>query len=661
MRLYQKYFCNQVLSGVYLLFFAMVLLCACRQNKSADDVPFYKRKVSAAVKPIMNAAINKEKEDPVASIPLYEKALAAAKLHNDEVAQVQSYRMLVFYYSAYKNDFNHAMALSDSSLILAKKINDPNSYCDLYASRAIAYNVAGKLNEAAETSTTALQYLQQDKAPDSLKNFPLYNNLAVLHTQLGNYKLAVENANKFLNHYIPLKDTARMILAYQTMGNAYYQANDTVNFFKTTRKAQALQQAYADKSKEEMVNWLLVAMYKSSMDYDSAKYISDQLLKVNTDTNTSGHFETLTQMMEIAYRAEDTAYAATILKRGFPLQQLLDEDLLSLAARKNALDGYYKILKMTGNKNLAQISLEHAYRLAGELREQEINKDLEKYEIDRKKVMQENVLLNKDLQLTRKSNTITIITVSTGLLGLAGFGFLISYRRKIQIEKNRFELLEKEQQWKQSKAVLEMQLLERNRIAQELHDDLGASLTSISMSTELLKRKHPQLDAREIDIIADNSTQLVDKMNQIVWTLNNNNDTLQSLLAYIRKFATEFMNDADIRFIMHFPQLTSEHMLDGSVRRNLFLTVKEALNNIVKHAQATEVTMTVTIAKTDQLTMHIADNGKGMTEKKEGIVLGNGLRNMKTNMQTIGGNIVWMNEPGRGTVITVTYHLKTLS
>jgi signal transduction histidine kinase len=661
MPLYQKYFCNQVLSGVHLMFVVMVLLCACSQNKSAGDVPFYKRKVSVAVKPIMNAAINKEKEDPVASIPLYEKALAAAKLHNDEVAQVQSYRMLVFYYSAYKNDFNQAMALSDASLILAKKINDPNAYCDLYASRAIAYNVAGKLNEAAETSTIALQYLQQDKAPDSLKNFPLYNNLAVLHTQLGNYKLAVENANKFLNHYTPLKDTARMILAYQTMGNAYYQANDTIKFFNTTRKAQALQKAYADQSKEEMVNWLLVAMYKSSKNYDSAKYISDQLLKVTTDINTSGHFETLTQMMEIAYDAKDTAYAATILKRGFPMQQLLDEDLLSLAARKNTLDGYYKILKMTGNKNLAQIALEHAYRLAGELREQEINKDLEKYEIDRKKVMQENVLLNKDLQLTRKNNTITTIVVSTSLLGLAGFGFLISYRRKIQIEKNRFELLEKEQQWKQSKAVLEMQLLERNRIAQELHDDLGASLTSISMSTELLKRKHPQLDAREIGIIADNSTQLVDKMNQIVWTLNNNNDTLQSLLAYIRKFATEFMNDAGIHFIMHLPQPISDHMLDGSVRRNLFLTVKEALNNIVKHAQSTEVTMTVTIAQTGQLTMHIADNGKGMAEKNEGFVLGNGLRNMKANMQAIGGNIVWMNEPGRGTGITVTYHLKTLS
>ncbi len=659
MRLCRKYSCCRVLSGLSLLLLAMILLGACRQDQSSSNIAFYKRSVSVSLKPLINAAINKAKADPAGAIPLYEKALAAAKSQKDEVAQVKSYRMLVFYYSIYKNDFSHAIALSDASIVLAKKINDPNTYSDLYASRAVAYSVAGKLNEAADASTTALQYLQQDKAPDSLKNFPLYNNLAVLHTQLGNYKLAVENAGKFLNHYAPLKDTARMIGAYQTMSNAYYQANDTVNFRITARSAQALQRDYSDKTKEYLVNSLMVAMYKSTKNYDSAKVISEHMLKSDTNINTPRHFETLTQMMEIADHANDTAYAANILKKGVPMRQLLDENLLPLSLRKNVFDGYYKILKMTGNTELAKVCVEQAYRLAGELRKQEINKDLEKYEIERKKVMQENVLLSKNLELTRKSNTITILILSAGLLALAGTGFLISYRRKIQIEKNRFELLEKEQQWKQSKAVLEMQLVERTRIAQELHDDLGASLTSIALSTELLKRKHPQLDTREISIIADNSAQLIDQMNQIVWTLNNNNDTLQSLLAYIRKFAAEFMNEAGIHFTMHLPQPIAEHNLDGSVRRNLFLTVKEALHNIVKHAEATAVTLQVTITNTNQLSLHLADNGKGMTEKKEEIVLGNGLRNMNANMQTIGGTIIWVNNPGGGTGITVTYFLKT--
>lgn len=659
MRVFGKYFSKQLLSGIYLLCCLTVLLCACRQDHSSGNVAFYKRSVSVSLKPLINAAIFKAKNDPAAAIPLYEKALAAAKLHKDEVAQVKSYRMLVFYYSIYRNDFSRAIVLSDASILLAKKINDPGTYSDLYASRAVAYSVAGKLSEAADASTTALKYLQKDKAPDSLKNFPLYNNLAVLHTQLGNYKLAVENADKFLKHYTPLRDTARMIGAYQTMSNAYYQANDTSNFRITARKAQALQRAYPDKTKEYIVNSLMVAMYKSTKNYDSAKIVARQMLKLDSNVNTPRYFETLTQMMEIADHANDRAYATDLLKRGIPMQQLLDEKLLPLSLRKNVFDGYYKILKMTGNAELAQICVEHAYRLSGELRKQEINKDLEKYEIERKKVMQENVLLSKDLQLTRKSNTIVILIMSAGLLALAGTAFLISYYRKIQIEKNRFELLEKEQQWRQSKAILEMQLVERTRIAQELHDDLGASLTSIALGTELLKRKHPQLDTKEISIIAENATQMVDQMNQIVWTLNNNNDTLQSLMAYIRKFATGFMDDAGIEFSMHLPQLTPEHILNGSVRRNFFLTVKEALHNIVKHAQATAVTLKVTIIEPNQLILQLADNGKGMTEKKEEIVLGNGLRNMKSNMHTIGGAIVWKNNPRGGTDIKVTYHLKS--
>lgn len=618
----------------------ILLLCtsSCKQTNKQQNIPFYNQKVSDTLKPLLNRAFEVQDSNTIASLPYYERALQLAKAVNDGAAQSKIYRNLVFINSVHRNDFETAIAISDSSLVFANEVNDANLLCNMYGVRSVVYQVAGKTDEAVKASTRALQYMEQDRAPDSLKNFPLYINVARLYIDLGNYHLANENAEKFLEHYSAQHDTTRMILAYQTLSASAYQNNDSNNFYTNTQKAWQLLQTQKNNPYTDQVYSSLVAMYKSQHQYDLAREFANKRMEYLSQGKPPDYYINLIQMTEIAFESKDTLYAKEILKYGIPLEGMFD---LPLAHQKNLSDGYYKILKMTGNNVMANAALENAYRLSSELRTQEINKDLEKYEIERKKVMQENLLLSKELQLNRKNNTISIMTISALLLLVAGIAFFISYKRKIQLQKSRIALLEKEKEWERSTANLQGQLDERNRISQELHDELGATLTSITLAAEVLKSDQEE-EKREVNIIADRASEMAGKMNEIVWSLNAGNDNLQSLVSYIRKFSAGFLNEAGVR--LQFEELLKEPLMEvkGNVRRDIYLTVKEAVHNIVKHSAATLVA--VQIEEEGALSIVIKDNGKGIDEQS--LFAGNGLKNMRKRIENLGGKIEWENEGG---------------
>jgi len=631
-----------------MAFVWLFCMSSCKHCDPRQAIPFYQQKVSDTVKPLLNQAFEMQDSDAIASLPFYEKAFQLAKSVHDRPAQSMIYRNLVFINSVYRNDFETAIAISDSSLVFANDVNDANLLCNMYGVRSVVYQVAGKTDEAVKASTKALQYMEQDPAPDSVKNYPLYINVARLYIDLGNYHLANENAEKFLAHYSALYDTTRMVLAHQTLSTSAYQNNDSLNFYRHTKKAWELLQTQKNNPYTDQVYSSLVAMYKSQHLYDSSKLFANKRMQYLSENKPPDYYINLIQMTEIAFEAKDMMYAKEILKYGIPLEGMFD---LPLAHQKNLYDGYYKILKMTGNDVMANAALENAYRLSAELRMQEINKDLEKYEIERKKVMQENLLLNKELQLNRKNNTISIMTVSALLLLVTGIAFFISYKRKIQLQKSRIALLEKEKEWERSTANLQGQLDERNRISQELHDELGATLTSITLAAEVLRSDQKE-EKQEVNIIADRASEMAGKMNEIVWSLNAGNDNLQSLVSYIRKFSAGFLSEAGLK--LQFTEVLKEPLKEvkGNVRRDIYLTVKESVHNIVKHAGAGLVTMVILHDET--LCITIKDNGNGIDEQS--LYDGNGLKNMRKRIENLDGTIDWRNEVG--TVVKIDIPLE---
>ena len=196
---------------------------------------------------------------------------------------------------------------------------------------------------------------------------------------------------------------------------------------------------------------------------------------------------------------------------------------------------------------------------------------------------------------------------------------------------------------------------DRARIAQDIHDDLGAGLTQIGWLSEFgeQKRDSPEQSATYFRQIGLTAREIVQAMDAIVWALNPTNDTLESLASYVSRFATDYLSSCGIRCRMDIPQDLPDISLSAEARHSLFLVVKEALHNIIKHSLATEVW--IRFATVDrQFLLIIEDNGTGFVEvtpEKGCFPNGNGLRNMRHRIEELGGRIVIQSHPGRGTQV----------
>ena len=207
-------------------------------------------------------------------------------------------------------------------------------------------------------------------------------------------------------------------------------------------------------------------------------------------------------------------------------------------------------------------------------------------------------------------------------------------------------------------AILEKQQAiqkERTRIATDMHDDLGAGLSSIRFLSEKVRRNtFSDITKNDIDKILGSSEDLIDKMNEIVWAMNEKNDTLADLLTYIRSYAKEYCEENEVRCEIKLPENVPHVFVSGEIRRNIFLTIKESLHNIIKHAAASKTEIEFHL--NSGLSAIIRDNGKGFDIskiKKE--TEGNGLKNMRKRIESIGGHFEISN--GHGTVIEITVPL----
>lgn len=194
---------------------------------------------------------------------------------------------------------------------------------------------------------------------------------------------------------------------------------------------------------------------------------------------------------------------------------------------------------------------------------------------------------------------------------------------------------------------------ERTRIARDLHDDLGCSLNKVALTMEMMQRRSATLSLTKIQHCWTMVREVASSVNDIVWTINPRNDTLRDMLDYFSHFAAEYLQAADIPCLMELPDNIPKREVSPEARHNLLLAVKEGLNNIVRHAGASEVHLNVVITD-NQVSIIIKDNGRGFTRPPEN-ALCDGLRNMRQRMDEIGGQFQLESQPGAGTTLTFVY------
>jgi signal transduction histidine kinase len=197
---------------------------------------------------------------------------------------------------------------------------------------------------------------------------------------------------------------------------------------------------------------------------------------------------------------------------------------------------------------------------------------------------------------------------------------------------------------------------ERTRIATDMHDDLGAGLSRIKFLSQSLSNKDTSDRSIKtaLEKITGYSDEMTEKMGEIVWALNEKNDTLADLVAYTRSYAMEYLANHNIQCQADTPLHLPGSFIPGEVRRNIFLTVKECLHNIVKHANATSVYFSVQLNGAIEIVIH--DNGKGIDwgNRRPN---GNGLENIQKRMNEIKGKADFSNKQGTEVKLSVPLNL----
>lgn len=253
----------------------------------------------------------------------------------------------------------------------------------------------------------------------------------------------------------------------------------------------------------------------------------------------------------------------------------------------------------------------------------------------------------QDFVIVRFWQTWWFTTLSVALLlGAVVLASRIVEKRKYQL---RLQLAEQE-------SAVER---ERARIAQDLHDELGSSLTRLAMMTDSLrelKNDPAQIESRAARI-SQTSTETVRALEEIVWALRPGSDTLQSLVEYIAHFAQELFEGSAARCRLDLPDNLPDHALPPNMRHNIFLIVKEALTNALKHSGATEIQVH---AKADGRTLElsVSDDGRGFDEPAAAAAqTRNGLGNMRRRAEQMNGQLTFTSPDGRGTQVRLVVQL----
>ena len=224
---------------------------------------------------------------------------------------------------------------------------------------------------------------------------------------------------------------------------------------------------------------------------------------------------------------------------------------------------------------------------------------------------------------------------------------------KYKLEKEAMLIQFIEQQKSINQRILVTQERERKRISREMHDDIGAGLTQITLISESTREKD---HIAKMDDIASTSRQLTASIGEIIWSLNPDNKTLGHLYAHLREQLNKQLEYSEMQYTVLLSEEGEEIILSNEQRRNFLLVTKEIVNNAVKHSKANSISVKAEI-KNESLIFIIKDDGAGYDTVK--LNSGNGLKNIKGRIEEIGGTLEIVSLPGKGSCFSYIIPLNT--
>ena len=509
-------------------------------------------------------------------------------------------------------DLDKAMEYYLAGLKIFQEVKSPYGISISYDDIGMIYQKKGNYEEALKNHLAALKISSDGHYTYGIASS--YSNIGSVYFLQSNYVEAIKNYFLALKLFYEIEEKEGLAKVNNSVGETYFK----MKYFPESRKYfnQALASAKEFGGKQIIAN---AYEYLASLDSAEAKwdtaYMHHKLFILYRDSLISEENKNtiLKNMMQYEFEKKEDSlkYQQSLIN-----EKLKQQTLLASQQKQSLLLEENEVTLLNNEKQLQKLQLKNS----------EAELTVQKTEAEKKRnqlilVSKENDIQSLQIKKQKQFRNYLLIGLVL-LITTASFGYY-NYR---------------------TRQLLRLQML-RNKIASDLHDDVGSTLSSISIFSQMAQQKSKEVNPL-LDIIGESSRKMLDAMADIVWTINPENDQFEKIILRMKSFAYELLGARNIDFEFNADEEVVKMKLSMEVRKNLYLIFKEATNNLVKYSGANKARFDIKAEK-DSLTMLISDNGKGFDQQQR--TMGNGLKNMKRRAEEIGAQFIIESRPGGGT------------
>lgn len=586
------------------------------------------------------------------------------------------------------NRVPEATKLIASLIASESRIKDPAAKVALYLSLGLYYYDYGDF----ESSQTYFKKAEAESVQTPIREPQWYVRMAMLYLKLGNHAEAIryyDKAKKLYESHPTPRDEGWLAYCY---GQVYYyqrlyepsleSSAKSLKIFTALKNPRGI--AYGELSRGN-------ALYLHGFDDDAGKSYENALanfLKLADNDGAAICYSNLSRVaLEKQNHQEAIRYAQLALEtigsgnkklEAATYQQLADVygELGDIPKAISSVNKALSIARETDNKivvrdcykslsEMYEATSQHqkayqyllaAYRIKDSIQPLEFNRQLAqmqtRYETEKKEAQIklltqqrkiDSLLMRDQENKLRKHRMLLVMSLVVATAAIAALYFYFSRKRLLE------RIREKER-------IREAEENERQRIAKDIHDDFGSGLSKIKVLSDIASRS-ANSDIDTLQSISSTSTSLIENIRDLVWAMRPENSTLDSLVARLREYTYDYLENLPITVNFSAPAEIPSVPISKTASRNIQMIFKEAIQNIIKHAQAT--TVSIDITADSSFTIKIQDNGKGFNSPASSS--GNGFRNMHHRAQAIHGSLHINAVPNQGTTLTLSVQNENLN
>jgi|GEM_PF-1470557 len=614
------------MQGKPIVYF-LILLCCCTfkvQGQTAD---------TALINRLNGQSFKLLKKFPDSTVSLARQAIALSEKINYLVGLGDGYIRLGLVEKD-KGNYEEAIVHYRKSLKYRMQIGNEDLISRVYNNMGMAFTWQAQYDSAFHYLLLAVRAAEKLQLKSAQATYLM--NLGIAYENNRDYEKAFDCNRQAMKIYREEEDSTGIMKVLINQGTLYHSMKNYNEALQVSRKALGISLLLEDDRNRFLAIGNIAVAYQALLQYDSALFYMRPSLNYKTEVEDNRGAAIDMSNMGIIFNALGKNDSAVYyLEKSLAISEEIGE--INLAS-KNAMELADVFSKKGDYKNAYTYHVKHS-----EYSDSVFNQDKAesiagmqtKYETEKKE--HEIKLLNKDKELNLAKihrqeilrNTVITVAILIIVIGL----LLFNHYRTSQKQK---------------------QQAERMRISSDLHDEVGSTLSSISMISSYAAGKiseNSNGDAQKlVEEISSSALQMGDDMNDIIWAINPRNDSFESIVNRLKNYAARITESKNI--VLHFSsnELLSKENLSMDLRKNIYLICKEAINNAVKYSDCKNLFVAFQKSK-NNLHIAIQDDGKGFDVQNN--FEGNGLKNMNARTLQSGGKIFLKSEVGKGTELNL--------